>query len=370
MKRVLVGGAGGTPSNNFIKSLRQSGESYYFIGMTSSKYDLAKARTDERYLVPPARDPRYREVLGQILAETRPDFFHAQHDFEIEVVSEWRDELPVRTFLPAKETVRACVDKYLSYEKWKHAGLKLPETIEIASRADLAEAFDRFGELWLRLRKGGGGLGALKTSDYGMAERWIEYYKGWGQFSAAECLTSESVTWMSLWKDGELICAQGRKRLYWEFASRSIAGVTGITGTGVTVSDPDVDRVALAAIAAIDPRPNGIFGVDLTYDAQGTPNPTEINIARFFTTIDFFTAAGLNMPALYLNAAFGEPLPAIERRINPLPEGLAWVRGMDCEPVLVPVRTLDDWEEELLGRVGKPGALASSPGFGNGSARL
>jgi hypothetical protein len=360
MKRILVGGAGGTPSNNFIRSLRQSGEPFYFIGMTSRKYDLAKAQTDERYLVPPARDPRYREVLAQILAETRPDFFHAQHDFEIEVISEWRDELPVRTFLPAKETVRACVDKYLSYEKWKHAGLCLPETMEIASRGDLREAFERFGELWLRLRKGGGGLGALKTSDYGMAERWIEHFDGWGQFSAAECLSPHSVTWMSLWKNGELICAQGRKRLYWEFASRAVAGVTGITGTGVTVSDPEVDRVALAAIRAIDSNPNGIFGVDLTYDAQGAPNPTEINIGRFFTTIDFFTAAGLNMPALYVKAAFDEPLPLLERRINPLPEGLAWVRGMDCEPVLLPLQTIQQWEDDLRARATTHGRLSPS----------
>ena len=357
MKRILVGGAGGTPSNNFIRSLRASGEPFHFIGMTSRKYDLAKAKTDERYLVPPARDPGYRAVLGQILAETRPDFFHAQHDFEIEAISEWRDELPVRMFLPAKDTVRACVDKYLSYERWQHAGLRVPETVDIGSPADLRAAFDRFGELWLRFRKGGGGLGALRTSDRALGERWIDHYDGWGQFSAAECLTADSVTWMSLWKDGELVCAQGRKRLYWEFGSRSVAGVTGITGTGVTVSDPEVDRVALAAIHAIDRTPNGIFGVDLTYDAQGVPNPTEINIGRFFTTIDFFTAAGLNMPAIYLKLAFDEPLPDLPRRINPLPEGLAWVRGMDCEPVLLPLESIEGWDAELRGRFASSAAV-------------
>src|SRR5688500_1835291 len=351
MKRILVGGAGGTPSNNFIRSLRLSGEPFYFIGMTSRKYDLAKAQTDERHLVPPARDPDYRAVLEQIISESRPDFFHAQHDFEIEAISEWRDELPVRMFLPARDTVRACVDKYLSYERWKAAGLRVPETMAIGTRQDLADAFARFGELWLRLRKGGGGLGALRTSDPALAERWSELYHGWGEFSAAECLTPHSVTWMSLWNRGELVCAQGRKRLYWEFASRSVAGVTGITGTGVTFSDPVVDRVALAAIRAIDPAPNGIFGVDLTYDTSGEPNPTEINIARFFTTIDFFAAAGLNMPALYVKMAFGEPLPAIEPRINPLPDGLAWVRGMDCEPVLLPLASIEEWETSLGRRV-------------------
>jgi hypothetical protein len=107
MKRILVGGAGGAPSNNFIKSLRQCDEPFYLIGITSRKYDLAKARTEERHLVPPARDRAYHAVLEQIILQTRPHFFHAQHDFEIEVVSELRDQLAVRTFLPARETVRA-----------------------------------------------------------------------------------------------------------------------------------------------------------------------------------------------------------------------------------------------------------------------
>ena len=30
---------------------------------------------------------------------------------------------------------------------------------------------------------------------------------------------------------------------------------------------------------------------------NGVPNPTEINISRFFTTVRFFTEAGINFPA-------------------------------------------------------------------------
>jgi carbamoyl-phosphate synthase large subunit len=351
MKRLLVGGAGGTPSNNFIASLKQAPEPFYFIGMTSSKYDLAKAKTDERHLVPAARDESYPHVLKQIIAETRPDFLHAQHDFEIEVISELRDELGVRTFLPSKETVRACVDKYLSYVRWRAAGLTVPETIDVRSPGDLRRALDAFGEIWLRLRKGAFGHGALRTRSYDFAARWIEHFDGWGRFSAAECLDAQSVTWMSLWKAGELIVAQGRKRLYWEFANRTLSGVSGITGAGVTVSDPEVDRTALAAIEAIDPRPTGIFSVDLTYGKDGKLNPTEINIGRFFTTHNFFTAAGLNMPALFVKAAFDEPLPTIPKPLNPLPDGLAWIRGMDCEPVLIPLAVIDGWEAELKNRL-------------------
>jgi carbamoyl-phosphate synthase large subunit len=147
--------------------------------------------------------------------------------------------------------------------------------------------------------------------------------------------------------------AQGRKRLYWEFANRSVSGVTGITGTGVTLSDKKLDDLAVKAIKAIDDCPHGIYGVDMTYDKRGVPNPTEINIGRFFTTHQFFTEVGLNMPYIYLKAAFNERLPRIKKRINPLKNGLAWVRGMDTEPVLTSMKEIESFETKLNARIRK-----------------
>jgi carbamoyl-phosphate synthase large subunit len=132
-----------------------------------------------------------------------------------------------------------------------------------------------------------------------------------------------------------------------------VSGVTGITGTGVTVSDKKLDKLAIKTIMAIDDRPNGLYGVDMTYDKDGIPNPTEINIGRFFTTHQFFTEAGLNMPYIYVKAAFSERLPVIKKKINPLPNGLAWVRGMDCEPVLIPLKNINSFEVELKKRLEK-----------------
>jgi carbamoyl-phosphate synthase large subunit len=219
-----------------------------------------------------------------------------QNDAEVKVVSDYRHELPVRTFLPAKHTIDTCVNKLLSYREWDRAGLKVPKTIEINTPDDLQRALHELGpRIWLRFNEGAFGYGAVPTDDFQFAKIWIEFYKGWGRFSAAECLEPNSVTWMSIWDDGELIVAQGRKRLFWAFSNRNISGVTGITGTGVTISDPTVDAISQQAILAIDNRPNGIFSVDLTYDREGVPNPTEINIGRFFTTHLFFSEAG-NLP--------------------------------------------------------------------------
>jgi len=355
IKRILVGGAGGAPSLNFIRSLRDSKEKFYLIGVTCNKYDLCKSigLVDRYFLVPPAKDEQdYVPVVKQIIKETRPDFFHAQNDEEVFVVSKYRDEWGVSTFLPRHEVVEICQDKFKSAEAWKDAGMKVPKTYMINSEKDLKDAFRKIkGKVWVRAISGAFGKWSLPTDNFNFARHWINYYKGWGNFSVAEYLSPDSITWLSIWKNGQLLVAQGRKRLYWEFGNRSVSGVTGITGTGVTVSDSKLDKLAIKAIQAIDDCPHGIYGVDLTYDRDGAANPTEINIGRFFTTHQFFTEAGLNMPYIYIKAAFGEKLPAIRKKINPLPDGLAWVRGMDVEPVLIPYKEIQSFETQLKERL-------------------
>jgi carbamoyl-phosphate synthase large subunit len=351
VKRILVTGAGGAPATNFVRSLRLAGEEVHLIGVDCDKYYLARAETDEAHLVPRCGAADYLAVLNSIVEESGAGLVFAQPDMEIEVLSERREEVATRLFLPSKETIRTCLSKYASYECWRRHGVKVPETLFINTPEDLRLCFERFGpRIWIREVKGAFGKGSLPTERFEQARAWIDFHQGWGRFTGAECLERDSVTWQSIWRDGELMVAQGRRRLYWEFANRAPSGVTGITGAGVTVSDPVVDDVAERAIRAIDPRPHGIFSVDLTYDRQGVPNPTEINIGRFFTTHLFFSAAGLNMPHLMVKLAFGEEVDLPTPRVNPLPPGLLWVRGMDVEPVLTTVDAVERTVQGLEGR--------------------
>ncbi len=349
MKRILITGAGGAPATNFVRSLRLvKDEPFHLIGVDADKYYLQRTETDEKYLIPPCSDPQYIPVLNRLIKDTGAELIFAQPDVEIEYISEHRNEIGCRVFLPAKETVIICQNKYLSFEKWKEAGLAVPDTIMIHSESDLRKAFDLFGpKIWIRAVRGAFGKGSLPTDNYDQARAWLDFQRGWGTYSAAACLRPESITWQSIWNNGELVVAQGRKRLYWEFANRAPSGITGLTGTGATVSDPVLDDLALSAIHAIDSKPHGIFSVDMTYDASGIPNPTEINIGRFFTTHLFFSRAGLNMPYIFVKLAFGEELPPIAKKMNPLPEGLAWIRGMDIEPVLTSVDAVEEEVEKL-----------------------
>ncbi len=344
MKKIYLGGAGGAPTNNVIKSLKESGDEH-LIGASCVEYDLLLADVQEKYWVPPAKDPTYKSYLIKLLSQCQPDFAHFQNDFEIKEVSYIRDKitaLGTKLFLPSHETILNCIDKSKSYNLWRSNGLTVPETILIDNTNDLKRAFEKLGEfIWIRAVEGAAGSGALPTDNYSFAKSWIDQFKGWGNFTAASLLTSNSITWLSLWFEGELVVAQTRKRRSWNFSNRSISGVTGITGVGETVSDDHTTKVALDAINSIDSRPHGLYGVDMTYDFDGIPNPTEINIGRFFTTVYFFTKAGLNLPRMYSDIALYGKFPTISPKINPLPDGLVWVRGMDREPVLTDKGSFD-----------------------------
>jgi hypothetical protein len=338
MAKIQVGGAGGAPSNGFIKSLKESGRNDYLIGTSCDVSDLFLADVDEKYPIPTASDPTYNDVLLRMLLKIRPDFIHLQNDYEVRAVSRLRDQveaLGVKHYLPAAETVENCVDKEKSYQIWQRAGLPVPKTMLLHKPDDLKKAFDLYGEtIWVRAIEGGGGYGALPANNYDFAKIWIDRYNGWGEFTASELLTKDTVTWLSIWHHGELVVAQSRRRLSWNFGNRTLSGVTGITGVGETYSNERIDRISQDAILTIDSKPHGIFAVDMTYDKNRIPNPTEINIGRFFTTHYFFTKAGLNMPKIYCDIALDGNFPTLQKRINPLPDGLIWIRGMDVDPVL------------------------------------
>ena len=350
MKKILVGGAGGAPSEGVIRSLKQWPRREQILGMGSSKIDLTLSKADKKFLIESADSANYKRILINLLKRIKPDFLHAQNDLEIFAISKIRDlvlETGVKVFMPAHEVIERCVYKYNSYLAFNSAGIKVPKNIMIESKEQLKNAFQELsnsdGQIWLRSNEiGGGGKGSLSTNNYDLAKSWIDHFNGWGTFMAAEKLSPETVTWLSIWHKGKLIVAQSRKRVGWIHANRSISGVTGITHMGITSSDPIVDDIATKSVLAVSDSPHGIFGVDLTYDFEGIPNPTEINISRFFTTILFFTKAGLNMPKIYKDIALYSKFPNLTKKINPLENDLCWIRGMDTTPKLISLKKLNN----------------------------
>ncbi len=359
--RLLLSEAGGALTNGVIESLRIAHSNNFIVGVSSDVYALQLAAVEERCLVPEANDPDFILALNDIIDEFEVELVISQHDSVIKALSDWRDELDAPVFLPSKRTIDICQNKQTSNDMWAAAGLKVPKAFLLTDIHDLDNAFAELGpDMWLRAIHGGYGKGSLPTGilqnpdpgkSFRFAKLWIDAQHGWGRFQAAEHLTNKSVTWLSIWREGRLVVAQGRKRHYWKYNNRNLSGVTGITGVGETVSDSVVDNIAQEAIAAIDDRPHGIYCVDMTYDKDGTPNPTEINIGRFFTTHLFFAAAGLNVSEILVNTFFNEPIQPLPRIVNPLEPGLCWVREMDTEPTLVRPMTVMKYQQALEDRL-------------------
>ena len=353
MARILIAGAGGAPSEGVIHSLLLSPQQEEIIGMGAAASDLVLSNAKRKYLIPYANDPAYKNELIKVLDKEHPDLIHFQNDLEIYHASLIRDDIMAcgtNIYMPRHEVIETCVSKWKSWRAFKRAGIVVPQNIFIRDEADLKLAFkelgDEDGKVWLRAESmGGGGIGSIPTNDYAMAKAWIDRYHGWGNFIAAEMLGCQTVTFLSIWWKGELICGQTRKRAGWIHGNRSASGVTGVTKVGTTCSDEIVTDTAIKSIKAVDHDPHGIFGVDMAYDKNGAPNPTEINISRFFTTILFFTRAGLNMPVIFKDLALYGKRPKLEKRINPLPDGLSWFRGMDTEPRLL---AMDEMGRELI----------------------
>ena len=210
MPKILISGAGGAPSEGVINSLLRGQKTETVMGMGSEPSDLVLSQASKKFYMPYADAPQYKERLMHLLKTEKPDLLHFQNDLEIYHASLMRDEnlaTGTKLFMPEHEVIDTCVHKYKSYLAFKAAGVPVPRDLMINNEENLREAFATLandtGKIWLRASSiGGGGKGAIPTSDYALANAWIDHYKGWGDFVAVEMLTPNTVTWLSIWHEG------------------------------------------------------------------------------------------------------------------------------------------------------------------------
>lgn len=346
MKRIVATGAGGPAGINFVMSLRIAPERIFIVGTEASEYFIYLAPTDIKYLVPKAEEEGYIDKLNEIIRKEKVDFLHAQTDGEVAIVSENREKLEANVFLPSKNTVKVCQDKFESAKIWIKKNVPVARTMELHSEKDIEKAFEEFGNpIWIRARHGAGGRGSTPAYNKKMALSWINYWKARGvnwEFIAQEHLPGRNIGFHSLWKDGELVTSMARERLEYIYPHLAPSGITGTPAVQKTLHDDTVNRIATEAVLAIDPKFNGIACVDLKDNRNGVPCVTEINAARMFTTSFFFSYASkvfrknhyANIPYLYVKLAFKETIPEIPK-YNILPENVYWIRHIDAPAKLV-----------------------------------
>lgn len=346
IKRILVTGAGGPAGINFIKSIRIAPERMFVAGIEANEYFASLAPTDSVDIVPKATNSSYIERINAIIKEKASEFVHPQPDIEVKAISENREKLNATTFLPSKDAIRICQDKLKSAERWKEKGIPVAKTIELENEADIENAFEELGRpLWIRARRGAGGVGSTPAENSETASSWINYWKSrnrqW-QFIAQELLQGSNFGFHSLWKEGELITSMARERLQYIYPHLAPSGITGTPSVQRTIHNQKVNEVGSEAVLAVDQNFSGIACVDLKENKDGIPCATEINAGRMFTTSFFFSYASnkllknyhANFPYLYVRLAYKEQIQSIPQ-YNILPQGVYWIRHIDAPARLV-----------------------------------
>lgn len=333
MKRIIVTGAGGSASTNFIESLRLAKEKFYIVGTDISKYYLTLSKADVNYLLPSCREKGYIESLNKIIDEEHIDFVHCQPDTEVEVLVANKNKIRAKTLLPTPMEVHFAHDKFLFNLKMRLNGVPCPQAWRVDQPSILKTVFREGGsKWWLRATVGAGSLAALPVTSAEQTIMWIDYWttRGitWGQFMISEYLPGKEYAFQSLWKDGELITSAARQRIEYLFQNRMPSGQSSTPTIAKSVHNDMVNQVATHAIMALTKKPHGVYCVDLKENENGLPCVMEINIGRFFTTSLFFTALESNMPYYFVKLGFGEKIPILPK-YNAVRKDFYWIRQID-----------------------------------------
>lgn len=151
---------------------------------------------------------------------------------------------------------------------------------------------------------------------------------------AEEYLPGRNLAWQGVYRDGVLVGSIAWERIQYIIVHASPSGVTGTPSVAALRNDDDVHRLARRAVEAIDPRPTGIFGVDLKEDGTDAPRVTEINVGRFFTPSYMYARGGYNLVRAFFDVALGRPdASGLPVRAH-VPDDLYWLRGIDLPPTL------------------------------------
>jgi len=121
LQSILVTGAGGSAGNNVCWSLRVSkdGKKILLDGTDVDKTSIElNGWIDGAYILPSATSPRYVSRLNQVIKKDSVEMVFPQPDSEVGRISRDRDQVRASLFLPDREAVKICQDKYEALSRW------------------------------------------------------------------------------------------------------------------------------------------------------------------------------------------------------------------------------------------------------------
>ncbi|MGH7388085.1 MAG: hypothetical protein ACREM3_01315 [Candidatus Rokuibacteriota bacterium] len=339
IKRLLLTGAGTAAAENLVRSLRAGHPDMMMIGCHHDRFILKKSSCEHRCLVPRPGDVRFADALRRLVDKERIDLVIPTSDIDVGAISDLRDDLPGRFFLPAHRVIQVCQDKYDLTTLLRSKGIPAPETYAVPHLDALEALFERFGArrpLWCRPRSGtcARGAAAVKTPD--QARRWISLWDEMrgvtpSSFTLSEYLPGRDFLCQSLWKDGALVLINTFERLSYFGVDNIPSGITSLSSLAKTVVDQGLVATCRDAVRAVDRAATGAFSVDLKEDRHGVPHVTEINAGRLLMAMTAFDRVGKhNMSLTYVRLGLGDAVDLHDE--YDAAEGYYMVRDLDTLP--------------------------------------
>lgn len=332
---MLLLGAGGNAGINFVKSLKLAAKDIFVIGCDLDKYNLVSCNSDKKILLPQQSEDEKIALLLSIIQAEKIDYLHAQPDPEVRFLLKHKSRFAKYIFNHNLEIWEKFANKLFCQKTWKEQlqlGFSSYPLINIQQEPALfEEIIHRNGKAWIRAIRGAGSRAALPVKTLAQATCWASYWvemKGmsYDDFMVAEFLDGNEYAVQTFWVDGELIQSQARERLVYFFGSIMPSGQSSTPAVAKTVAEGDVYTTAYACIRAIDPRPHGIYCVDLKRNSNNEAVPMEVNYGRFFTTSNFFANLNVNTPFAVLDYFLNQKKHYAVEKVQ---EECYWIRGLD-----------------------------------------
>lgn len=344
MKRILVLGAGGNAGINFCESVKAGGEPVEITGLDMDPRFLvlndALTRTWVSY---PPNSKDWLPNLNQAIKSDGVEFVHAQPDPEVKALSDHRDEVEAKTFLPSKDAVDTFQDKLKSSQLLYCKGMA-PRTVPIRWQGEQLDIESlRFmleeGPVWIRSSGGAGGSASTPAWTVEQVEAWVSL---WDRVSPGMTFIAQPALGVDpeegnyacqmIFREGDLFVSQTWQRLRYIMYPASPSRVSGTPSVAKIVNRVDINAYAESAIRELDKRPNGVYSVDFK-EHLGNLYVTEVNPGRFFTPSLMYVKAGFNLPHIYLRLAYGDrEMKYLRGALNPCRPEYLWIRGIDVRP--------------------------------------
>jgi carbamoyl-phosphate synthase large subunit len=139
---LVTGVGGGGHGEQIVKALKLAPRPYRIIGTDMSSYSKGLQDVDIAQILPPASDPAYLDKLIYLCRKYDVKALFHGSEPELKVMSEHRDILLAEgLFLPINpsETINICMDKILTMNRLKEAGLPVMRFVKIHNLDDLKD---------------------------------------------------------------------------------------------------------------------------------------------------------------------------------------------------------------------------------------